>query len=328
VLDIPRIEGIRLSAEPRGQKLVALGFLLPNYKAAGVRIRFEHDDRIPDGPVIYAMNHTDRFNYWPFQYRLWRSNGRFTATWVKGKYYENPAIGAFMERTNNLPTVSRGYIITRDVLGTLGRLPTDDEYRALRTTVDAVARGEDPPPPEVPRALLTVPRDILGRRFDPTEESWAEAVQAVFRRMMQRFLALHEEAFDLGLDLIVFPEGTRSRRLSRGHIGLAEVALHFRKPIVPVGCNGADRIYPGSSPVARRGEVVYRFGEPLRHEDLEDFHVPPFTPFDARDEAKHRDRFQALVDVVMERIDGLLDPPYRSGADLRSDGVQGSHRFV
>ena len=42
---------------------------------------------MPDEPVIFAMNHTDRYNYVPFQYGLWQEKDRFTATWVKGKYY-------------------------------------------------------------------------------------------------------------------------------------------------------------------------------------------------------------------------------------------------
>lgn len=31
---------------------------------------------------------------------------------VKGKYYENPFIAAFMDSMNNIPLPSRGYVIT------------------------------------------------------------------------------------------------------------------------------------------------------------------------------------------------------------------------
>ncbi len=332
MLDIARLERIRLTAKPLTQRLVGFGILAPTYEPFGrVRIDVENMERIPDEPVIYAMNHTDRYNYWPFQYALWRRCSRFTATWVKGKYYENPVVGLFMERTNNLPTVSRGYIITRDFLDVVGRRPTEEEYTALRARVDAAAQGDEPSSDTapIPAAVLRTPRSMLGRRFDPATESWAEAVNAVFATMMRRFLELHEEAFALGLDLIVFPEGTRRRRLGRGHIGLAEVALKYRKTVVPVGCSGSDRVYPGSSPIARPGHIVYRVGEPVRYEDVSEFHIDePFTPFDARDEAKHRGRFQGYVDAIMARIEELLDEPYRSTQDPGDDEIRGTQRFV
>ncbi len=331
MLDIARLERIRLSARPLTQRLVGLGILAPTYEPLSrVRIDVEGFDRIPNEPVIYAMNHTDRYNYWPFQYVLWRRRGRFTATWVKGKYYESPVVGLFMELTNNLPTVSRGYIITRDFLEVMGRRPSEEEYVALRARIDAVARGDEIEGngERIPLAILRTPRSMLGRRFDPTREPWAEAVNAVFATMMRRFLELHEEAFALGLDVIVFPEGTRRRRLGPGHIGLAEVALKYRKTVVPIGCSGSDRVYPGSSPLARPGHIVYRVGEPVRYEDVPEFHInESFTPFDVRDEVRHRGCFQGYVDAIMKQIDGLVDEPYRSAQDA-SDDVRGTERFV
>ncbi|MEZ4253025.1 MAG: hypothetical protein R3B99_32860 [Polyangiales bacterium] len=105
----------------------------------------------------------------------------------------------------------------------------------------------------IPRAFLTTPRDILGRTFDPTKETWAQAICATFTRMMSRFLQLHEEAFALGLDLLVFPQGTRSIRLSRGHIGMSQVALRYRKTVVPVGCSGSDLVFRRAAPSRARG---------------------------------------------------------------------------
>ena len=335
VLDIARLDRIRLTARPRTQMVVARGILVPNYRLAGVKTVIEGRENLPEEPVIYAMNHTDRYNYFPFQLSLYTRMHRFTATWVKGKYFENPGVATFMEKTNNLPAVSRGYIITRDLLAVLGRRPEDAEYAALRKAVDAVAAGQGDAAAvdaelrtQVPPALLTVPRDMLGRPFDPLAETYAEAVNGPFGRMMRRFVELHAEAFRVGLDVSIFPEGTRSKRRSRGRSGLAQVALRYRKTVVPVGCNGSDRIYPGSNPFAKRGEVTYRIGAPMRYEDMAEFHVPePFVPFDARDEAKHRARFQGYVDRVMERIDPLLDPEYRMRGGT-SGGVRGSHRFL
>ena len=114
MLDIPRLKNIPLSPRPITQKFLGYLALWPNYRfPPKVDIRLVDFDRVPEGSVIYAMNHTDRYNYWPFQFEMWQQYGRFTSTWVKGKYYENAFIGKFMQLTNNLPTVSRGYLITR-----------------------------------------------------------------------------------------------------------------------------------------------------------------------------------------------------------------------
>lgn len=328
MLDLPRMKRIRLSARPRFQRFIGTFGLMPNYSLPPkVRIDVEGLERAPEGPVLWAMNHTDRYNYWPFQYALWRRAGRFTATWVKGKYYENELLGRFMEKVNSVPTVSRGYLITKDFQAAMGRKPTDDEYRALRDQLDA---GDDRVP-ELPglEPLLTTPRNVLGLPFDPARETWPRYLEGLYRAMMRRFVELHDEAFRLGLDLLVFPQGTRSLRLSRGRPGLSQVALHWKIPIVPVGCSGSDKVYPGSSPWAKGGHIVYRVGEPLRYEDLRQFHTPePFEPFTREAETRHAARFQALADLVMERIEPLVDEPYRFSGDRASDGEQGTRRFV
>jgi 1-acyl-sn-glycerol-3-phosphate acyltransferase len=350
MLDLTRIERIRLTTRPRVQRLIAYTVLAPNYDLPPrVRIELEHFDRVPKERVIFAMNHTDRYNYWPFQYMLWRKADRFTATWVKGKYYEHPVVATFMELTNNIPTVSRGYLITRDFMNVMGRRPTDEEYGALRDRVQAVASFESASfkpasfesgsnggaassardADDVPLPVLETPRDMLGLRFEPGREPYAVCMDRLFRTMMRRFVALNEETFRKNLDLLVFPQGTRSVRLSRGHIGLAQIALRFGKTVVPVGCSGSDRVYPTSSPIAKRGNIVYRFGEPIRHEEMKRFHIDePYEPFSAEAERRYADRFQGYVDVVMDRINELVDPEYQRSTDPESDGVRGSHRFV
>ena len=328
MLDLATLKRIKLSSRPIWQRVIA-GALVVNYRWR-TKIEVEGLDNIPDEPVIYAMNHTDRYNYWPFQLMLYRRCDRFTATWVKGKYYENRGVGYFMQKTNNLPAVSRGYLITRDFVSTMGRRPDETEYRLLRDWVDGVARGEGPSEaPDVPEELLTTGRDMLGRAFEPAQESYPQAIQAVFHAMTGLFLDLHDEAFGLGLDLLVFPQGTRSKRLSRGRIGLAEIALHYKKTVVPVGCSGSDVVYPGGSPFAKAGRVVYRIGEPLSYEDMAAFHIGrPFIPFDPLAERAHAPVFQAYVDRVMARINDLVDPEYRFHEQDDGDGVRGADRFL
>jgi 1-acyl-sn-glycerol-3-phosphate acyltransferase len=315
------------------QKVVGYLGLWPNYRLPPrVEIVLQDLDRIPEGSVIYAMNHTDRYNYFPFQFQMWRTIDRFTATWVKGKYYENPLLGKFMQWTNNLPTVSRGYLITRDFVSAMKRSPDEDEYTALRKWVDAVALGEEGEvpnlPTEVSQRLLTEPRDVLGYAFEPNRESYPLYINSIFRVMMGLFVDLNRQALDLGLDLLIFPQGTRSIRLIRGHIGLAEMALSFQATVVPVGCSGSDLVYPGASPFGKGGRIVYRMGEPISYKEMERFHIPSdFEPFNPIHEAEQREKLQGYVDVVMDRINELVDPQYQFG-DAAAPLEKRSRRFV
>jgi hypothetical protein len=238
-----------------------------------------------------------------------------------------------MEKTNQLPTVSRGYIITKEFEAAVGRRPTQTEYEGLRHWVDATALGPDaaaePPPGALPSALLETPRDVLGHPFDPTKNDFAAHVNQVFALMMRRFVELNEETKRAGLDILIFPQGTRSVRLLPGHVGIAQIALHLKQPIVPVGCNGSDRVYPGASPWPKKGRIVYRFGEPISYDELAPYHVgEAFAPFSAEAEHEHRKNFEGVAALVTDRIEALLDPAYRRADDSGADAVRGTDRFV
>ena len=338
MLDLARLERLRLVRRPLSQRF--FGRLLGlNYGFfPGIPIRLENDERVPETPVVYAMNHTDRYNYFPFQYAIWKRFDRFTATWVKGKYYENSLMAAFMESMAQLPTVSRGYLITRDFVSVMKRLPTDEEYAALRTAVDACALGDAysvPEPPLVPEALLRTGRNPLGLAFrgGPEEADgpadYAQYVCQLFRAMMARFTELNEEAVRTGLDLLIFPQGTRSKRLLPGRAGIAQIALKLRVPIVPVGCNGSDTVYPGSSPFGKKGSIVYRIGHPIAYDELADFHVEEdFAPFTAAAERDHAAAFAGVAAHVTDRINDLLDPEYQRSAEVNDGLAKGAARFI
>jgi 1-acyl-sn-glycerol-3-phosphate acyltransferase len=332
MLDLARLERLRLARRPLGQRIY--GRLLgANYNFyPGVEIEFEGLSQIPDRPVIYAMNHTDRYNYFPFQYALWKRRDRFTAAWVKGKYYESRLLAAFMQSMAQLPTVSRGYLITRDFLSTMRRTPTDREYSLLRDAVDACALGDDyisPQPPDVPEMLMRKARNPFGLAFDPLAGEYAEYICALFQAMMARFTQLNVQAIETGLDLLIFPQGTRSRRLLRGRIGMGQIALKLRIPIVPIGCNGCDKVYPGVSPFARKGRIVYRIGAPIDTAELSAFRIDQdFSPFTAAAERDHASVFQAVSDLVTERIDALLDPEYQRVPQAETDAGRDASRFV
>jgi 1-acyl-sn-glycerol-3-phosphate acyltransferase len=332
MLDLPRLKRLRLVRRPVSQRF--FGRLLHvNYNyLPGVALTFEDADRIPDEPVIFAMNHTDRYNYFPFQYSLWKMFDRFTTTWVKGKYYENGLLAQFMERMLQLPTVSRGYLITRDFVSVLGRMPTDQEYALLRSAVDARAVGEAgvlPEPPEVPDMLLRKARNPLGIAYDPAEADYADYICAVFHAMMGRFVELNREARDIGLDLLVFPQGTRSTRLLPSRIGIAQMALYLRIPIVPIGCNGSDGVYPSGSPFGKSGRIVYRVGAPISYEELAAFHIESdYAPFSATAERDYADQFESVARIVTDRIDPLLDPEYQRADEADVPVARSADRFV
>jgi 1-acyl-sn-glycerol-3-phosphate acyltransferase len=332
MLDLQRLQRLRLVRRPVSQRFFAR-LLHANYHwYPGVKLSLENAEKIPHEPVIFAMNHTDRYNYFPFQYTLWKMFDRFTATWVKGKYYENTLLAGFMERMLQLPTVSRGYLITRDFVSVLGRTPTDQEYALLRAAVDERAVGEPgalPVPPDVPEMLLRKARNPLGVAYDPADADYADYICSLFHQMMGRFVALNEQARDIGLDLLVFPQGTRSVRLLPAHTGIAQMALHLKIPIVPIGCNGSDGVYPGGSPFGKRGAIAYRVGDPIEYADLEAHHIKEeYMPFSAVAERDFAEPFNAVSRLVTDRIEPLLDLEYRRVENVDIEADRGADRFV
>jgi 1-acyl-sn-glycerol-3-phosphate acyltransferase len=334
MLDLERLNRIRLTSRPVGQRIVGYGLGL-GYRAPGrkAEIVIEGAERIPKyGGAFLAMNHTDRYNYWPFQYQMWKLGLPFTATWVKGKYYENRFIGAFMDSMNNIPLPSRGYVISTVFRKAIGRPPNDDEYRLLRDLVDGKRS-----PGEVLTASAGATNDV-GRLIAP-DQTLASAEQrlrkfdVLFETMLARVVELNRQSIEeLRLNVLVFPEGTRSRTLTRGLNGLAQISQYLGASIVPIGCSGSDKLYPGNSPISKGGRVVYRVGEALAVDSREllphrvsDRDVLPFTKEAGR---RYGERYTAITEVVMARISELLDPEYRAGADEQLDAERGVRRFL
>lgn len=337
MLTLDVMDEIELTNRPYGQMVVG-GLIRLNYRFPGTRtkIRIEGLDRVPSsGKVYLAMNHTDRYNYFPFQIELWKRRDEFTATWVKGKYFNSKVLARFMVATDNIPTPSRGYIITVDVLETLGTPPSPSLYRIVRAALDeeqsfdeAHAAAEEAGVLDELETLQRTRRDILGYRYDPRSETFLDALRTLFNRMMERFVALNYEAFERGLKIVVFPEGTRSRRLGQGRPGLAQMAVRTGATIIPIGCNGSDQVYPGDSPLSKGGEIIYRVGEPLRPDGaLKPFQIDEeFRPFTG-EATPFSDVFDGVTDLVMEKIGELLDPRHLP-ADDAHPAVEGSRRFV
>ncbi|MCB9704150.1 MAG: 1-acyl-sn-glycerol-3-phosphate acyltransferase [Myxococcales bacterium] len=328
MLDLDRLRRIRLSKRPLGQLLVANLGLRWDYRfPRRTEIVIEGVENIPsDRGVFLAMNHTDRYNYWPLQYELYRRGLRMTATWVKGKYYEGGMTARFLDFTNNIPLPSRGYVITIEFRREIGRPPSREEYRVLRDLVDRKIAADDPLPADASADL---------RRFVGGDEGLSAFLVGFDRRfdaMIHEVVRLNREALTRHeLNVLVFPEGTRSRRLGRGRTGLAQMSQHLSAAIVPIGCSGSDRCYPSNSPFSRGGRIVYRVGAPLEPDgpELGPYRVPPeVLPLTRAATERYGDRYEAITAVVMEKISELVDPEYRAEGEGEGGDERGVERFI
>ena len=304
MIDMEHLNSISLSSKPLGQRIVARFVLGPNYHLfQNVEIRLENLEKIPrDETVIFAMNHTDRYNYGPFQYRLWQLHYPFTTVWAKGKYYRSKVVGKLLDSCNVIPVPSMGYLVEEYYKQRFGRKIEKEEYRVIKDWIDGKHDGA------VSLSKLKPETTTLFK------ESYVEYLREYHQSLMEKVAELSTRALkEWGLSLIIFPEGTRSLRLGRGRIGIAQIALYSGKKIVPVGCNNSDTVYTGHSPFARTGVITYRIGDPLTVDDrLKEYRISePFKLFSRESQQKYRARFEGVTRVVMDSINELLDERHR-----------------
>ena len=315
MVNIKFLDNINLVTSPWGQKFMGHAVLGPNYHLfARVNIKMENMENIPKGePVIFAMNHTDRFNYWPFQYKLWRAKAYpFTTVWVKGTYFNNKILGKLLKVCNTFPVPSKGYIIRELFKKTYQRTTTRDEYRMIKDLLDNKISL-----PDVLHSATREVRDLLSENWDRMSHagsSFLQFIESNYYTMMERVAQISLGAlFEKNLSIIIFPEGTRSVKLAEGRSGIAQLALHSEKAVIPVGCNGSEAVYPGSSPIAKSGTVTYRIGKPMTvHDDFKDFRIKEkFNLFSKESQHKYKEVFDSATQVIMQNINALLDERYR-----------------
>ncbi|MBN2225532.1 MAG: 1-acyl-sn-glycerol-3-phosphate acyltransferase [Deltaproteobacteria bacterium] len=316
MINSEHLDNINLRSYSFVQVLLGRLLLIPNYHIfSRVKIIIENYENIPkDETVIFALNHTDRYNYWPFQYKMWRqSKGKlpYTTTWVKGEYYGNILMRKFFDWTNNIPVPSRGYLIREDFRSILNEKISQMEYRILRdyasgqTTLKKI--GEEMT--DNIRKVINYPRKVLSG----IEVPYSDYIDSYYRQLMARVAEINFRAlFDKNLNVIIFPEGTRSLTLGTGKTGIAHLALKSGKKVVPVGCNGSDRVYRGNLPWAKSGTIVYRVGTPIDPREIIGDIDRSFIPFSNEAEVELKDEFREFTQFVMERINELLDDHYRS----------------
>ncbi|MBN2283290.1 MAG: 1-acyl-sn-glycerol-3-phosphate acyltransferase [Deltaproteobacteria bacterium] len=304
-VDLDYLNRIKISAVPNFQKVIGHLVLTPNYHLfSKVDIRIDGVEHIPkDENVILAMNHTDRFNYWPLQYKLWKlKEYPYTTVWVKGKYYRNAVLAKMLDWCNLIPVPSMKYLIEEMFEKKVGRRLKEDEYRAIKDLVDGRI--------EALGAASNRGLELAAQIHD----DFMEFIRHYYASVMDRVAELSITAIvEKKLNVIIFPEGTRSTTLGEGKTGMAQLAAGTKTTIVPIGCNNSDALYPGSSPFAKSGQVIYRVGEPLSFDGaLRDLRIDEdFKIFSAESREKYEDVFNEITRIAMERINALVDERYR-----------------
>jgi 1-acyl-sn-glycerol-3-phosphate acyltransferase len=305
MVDIEYLNKINLVSNPMIQRFLATFFLTPNYRFfANVDIQLENADKIPkDETVIFAMNHTDRFNYWPFQYKLWEMKSfPYTTVWVKGKYYRNYALGKILDACNLIPVPSMGYLIEEFYKKKFNKRIDRNEYRIIRDVIDGSR--------EMSEAIQNIAKEtasFLKDNFDEYIINYHKAIMDTVAELSIKAL------FEQNLNLIIFPEGTRSLQLGKGRTGLAQLALHTEKKVVPIGCSNSDKVYTGGLPFAKSGTITYRVGDPLSVENqLKEYRIKEgFKLFSKESQQNYKEHFDAVTNIVMEKINALVDEAYR-----------------
>ncbi len=311
MIDIDHLKNLKLNTVPWGQQIVARFLLFPNYHIfARVKIDLEGIENIPRNEnVIFAMNHTDRFNYWPFQYRLRQLKVfPYSTVWVKAKYYRNSLLAKGLDLCNLIPVPSMGYLLEEFFKKVMDRRMEKDEYRIIKDLIDGKYNLG-----QYPKQL----RETIESLGDP----FFRQVRDYYDQVMAQVALLSRQAlFEKGLNLIVFPEGTRSLSFGEGKSGLAQLALHTKKKVVPVGCNNSEEVYRGNLPFARSGRIVYRIGLPLTHDNqLQECQIKEeFSLLSKESQERYRAQFQRATEIIMEQISLLLDDRYRVDSGARS----------
>lgn len=297
----------QISKKPLGQIWWAR-FLRFNYWIPPkIEICIEGMETIPtDRPVCFAMNHTDRYNCWPFQSRLLQERNEFTVSWVKAKYYQSNISRIFLTAASNIPLASRGYVIANQFMQSAGRSPTENEYRFIRDLLDQRQ--------ELNQESLLSTSSECRQFFSPSPAKRLQDIEAHFTELSKEVLELNRQAISLGHHLMVFPQGTRSKRLLPGHTGMAQMTQALGIDVVPIACMGSENCYPSGNPWAKPGTVRYRIGEVLTldGEKLAPYRCSSdFIPFSRSAQQEFGVQFREMTDIVMNEINQLLDEPYQ-----------------
>ncbi|MES2503371.1 MAG: lysophospholipid acyltransferase family protein [Myxococcota bacterium] len=209
-------------------------FLSLNYHwFFGVDIVIEGLENLPkDKSVIIAMNQPAYYTAWPFQFALRQEkHHRRVISFVKAKDFENPMLKPIWKASGGIMVPSKSQLILSEIGKQFGRRADPDEYTAVKQAI---------------------------------EQDLAHQVHRTYEQMLRRWqLQTTDVLSSQQCHIIAFPQSSPSKRLLPCQPDLIQEAIKQNVPIVPVGAQGADLVYPGKLPWARKGRVHYRIGKPL-----------------------------------------------------------------
>ncbi|MGA1847483.1 lysophospholipid acyltransferase family protein [Deferribacter abyssi] len=305
------LDRVKLEPIPKGQLFVAKYFLNPLYTTRKLRIILEGLENLPDRPVIFVMNHTDRYNYWPFQFQLYMYRNKiphcFTTTWVKLKYYESKLLAKFFNWTGNLPMPSKGYLMVKDLQKYFGKDKSvlNKYFNKLKNYIKG----------ELSEKELLSDKKFLS--FLQYFDNYKQYLEDRYKTLMTKAYNLcHDAIYNKKLNLLIFPEGTRSKKLIKGKTGAVQFAFSLNVPIVPVGCNGSDKAYTKNIPwIEKNKTIIYRIGKPIYFNNIDQFKLDTdFIPFTEKAE-KNKILFEEATEYMMKKIAELLDDEYKPSSE-------------
>lgn len=282
----------------------------------------EGDEHIPNESCIVATNHTHNYDFLPLRYLFYHQKGKSLATWIKARAWQGRLLIHYLSNTANVPLASRGYIISGDVKSLFHRKPSEEEYRALRDHLD---QGVDLPEGEFFDRVQNEQRLIFDQPFNPSEQTYREALEACFIDFMDASLEVAQRVTDNGIFHHVNPQGSRSSRLTTGKPGVIHIAASLKIPILPVSIIGMRSAMPNQGLKSAGGTVTVRCGAPYLPElsDLSEEYLP-FRAMNQADEAV----VQRELTHLMSKINDLCDEETCMSEGFVSDGKQGVARFL
>jgi hypothetical protein len=318
VLD--RLKELHLPRVPYMQILIARTYLTFDYRfPTPTTVSIDGIEKMDHRqPFLVAMNHTDRFNYAPFMVHIDRLGLPPLAPWVKGKYYQKAWLAKLLIACACTPVPSRGFLLTLDWVAKMSRPPEDNEYRQLRHIGDGEAREEE---------LLPGVAEYLAKAPGGSRENFFPLFQEHFEGLSAALVRINREALELGYRPLIFPQGTRSKRLTPGFSGIVQMALHLNVPILPVAVSGSDLIYPGNSSRSKGGHVHYAIGD-LYDPSAEPNAPTDFLPLTIAASRDHEESFKRLTANVMDRLNDLLPEEYQYDPEGLANIRQGVRRFL
>src|SRR5690554_3441409 len=115
-----------------GARAAGLSFAL----AGRTKLVLEGEENLPTAPVLFAPNHSHKYDFLPLRYLLNKRKNMHLVTWIKSRAFKDPVMAKVLGKMGNIPLSSRGYLISADFEKVVGRRPSEQEYRHLRAHVD------------------------------------------------------------------------------------------------------------------------------------------------------------------------------------------------